>query len=166
MTKRILLAYVSKYGSTQEVAEKVADTLRNKGLEVDLQPARQVRSLEGYDAVVLGAPLYMYKWHKHATQFLNRHKNALQALPAAVFATGPSFNGDEKEWTEAGEQLDKELASFRWFKPLESKLFGGKFDPANLTFPMSNFLKDLPAADFRDWDAITKWAEELAGKLG
>ena len=34
-TKSILLAYATRYGSTQEVAETIAATLREAGLEVD-----------------------------------------------------------------------------------------------------------------------------------
>ena len=52
------------------MAEVVAATLRDHGLAIDLQLARNVRSLEGYSAVVLGAPLYMVHWHKEALRFL------------------------------------------------------------------------------------------------
>jgi len=163
MTKKVLLAYASKYGSTREIAEAMAKTLREKGLEVDVQPANQVRSLDDYSAVILGAPLYLYRWHKHAIQFLNKHEKALGSLPAAAFAIGPSFNGDEEEWVETSEQFEKELAKFPWFQPRDTKILGGKFDPANLGFPAKSFMKDLPAKDLRDWDAIAAWAAELAG---
>ncbi len=165
MSNKVLLAYASKYGSTREVAEAVAKTMQEKGLEVDLQQASQVHSLKEYSAVVLGAPLYLYRWHKHAIRFLKRHEKALKSMPAAVFAIGPSFNGDEKEWLETRDQFRKEIAKFPWFNPVEAEVMGGKFDPAKLGFLMKYFLKDLPAADLRDWDAIAKWAGEVANKL-
>ncbi|HEX6383591.1 MAG TPA: flavodoxin domain-containing protein [Anaerolineae bacterium] len=56
MSASILVAYATRYGSTQEVAQVVAAMLREGGLEVEIQPMRKVRSLEGYRAVVLGAP--------------------------------------------------------------------------------------------------------------
>ena len=165
MANKILLAFASKYGSTQEVAEAIGETMREKGLDVDLQHANQVRSLKKYSAVVLGAPLYLYRWHNHAIRFLKIHEKELKVMPAAVFAVGPSFNGDEKEWLETRDQFRKELAKFPWFKPIEAEVMGGKFDPANLAFPIKYFLKDLPAADLRDWDAIAKWAADVAEKL-
>ena len=77
MTSKVLLAYASKYGSTREVADAIAKTLREKGLDVEMQQAGEVRSLKEYRAVILGAPLYLYRWHKHALRFLKRHeKNA------------------------------------------------------------------------------------------
>ncbi len=60
MSNSILVTFSTIYGSTQEVAERVAATLREQGLDVDLLPIKQVRSLDPYRAVVLGAPLYMF----------------------------------------------------------------------------------------------------------
>ena len=74
MSTSILVAYATRYGSTQEVAEAVAATLRERVLAVDIQPMQDVRSLDQYRAVVLGAPLYMFHWHKDALHFLARHR--------------------------------------------------------------------------------------------
>ena len=78
-TKSILLAYASRYGSTQEVAETIAAALREAGLEVELQPMRDVRRLEPYDAVVLGAAIYNAKWHPDAHQFLSQCRTSTEA---------------------------------------------------------------------------------------
>jgi len=94
MSARILVAYTTRNGSTQEVAEAVATTLREHGLEVDIQPMRQVRTLADYQAVVLGAPLYMFRWHKDALRFLSRHREALTERPVAIFALGPFHDVD------------------------------------------------------------------------
>ncbi len=166
MSSSVLVAYATRYGSTQEVAEAVAATLRERGLEVDLQPMRQVRTLGHYGAVVLGAPLYMFRWHKDAINFLERHRAALTALPVAIFALGP-FHAEEKEFQEARGQLDKELAKFPWLTPKVIEIFGGKFDPEKLTFPhnLVPALKNMPASDARDWTVIRAWASDLAAQF-
>ena len=64
MTSAILVGYATRYGSTREVAEAVAEELRGCGLAVDLKPVREVQTLESYRAVVLGAPLLMFHLHK------------------------------------------------------------------------------------------------------
>ena len=164
MNEKILVAYATSSGSTQEIAESVAATLREAGFAVDVQPARKVRSLQGYCAVVLGAPLYMFHWHADARNFLARQRKAIQSgLPLAIFAGGPMDKGDEKEWQGVREQMDKELAKFPWLTPLSLQLVGGKFDPANLRFPYTLIpaLKAMPAKDLRDWDAIRAWARSL-----
>ena len=162
----VLVTYASRYGSTQEVAEAVAARLRERGLQVDLHPMREVRTLEGYHAVVLGTAVYMFRLHKDARRFLSRHRKALTERPVAVFAMGP-FHEDEKEWQAVRMQLDKELAKFPWLTPVAHVVFGGKFDPAKLRFPYNLVpaLKRLPASDIRDWKAIGDWASNLAVKL-
>jgi flavorubredoxin len=42
MPASVLVAYATRHGSTQEVAEADAATLRECGLEVDIQPMRQL----------------------------------------------------------------------------------------------------------------------------
>ena len=65
---RVLVAYGSKHGSTAEIAEAIAATLREAGLQADCVKAGDVRSLEGYDAVVLGSAVYMRRWRRAASQ--------------------------------------------------------------------------------------------------
>ena len=99
MSASILVAYATKYGSTQEVGEAIAAALREGALAVDCRPLKDVQTLEGYTAVVLGAPLYMFRWHKGAKQFLSRHRQALMERPVAVFAMGP-LKDEAKDWQD------------------------------------------------------------------
>jgi len=170
METKILMAYASKYGSTQEVAEAIATTLGERGLSVDLQLIQQVRTLAGYGAVVLGAPLYFGLWHKDALNFLSRNEDALPQRPVAIFALGPNSN-DEKEMQGSRAQLDKELAKFPWLAPVVIEVFCVKF-PAKLRLPESLIaglpaspLHGMPASDVRDWTAIRAWANSLVQKL-
>lgn len=166
MSDSILVAYATRYGSTKEVAEKVAATLREQGLEVEFQAMRQVQTLSGYSAVVLGAPLYMFHWHKDALAFLSRHREVLTQMPVAIFALGP-FHDDAKELQEVRAQLDKELTKFPWLEPVAIEIFGGKFDPDKLTFPYNILpgLKSMPASDGRNWTAIQVWANTLTTRF-
>ena len=166
MQSSVLVAYATRYGSTEEVAEAIAARLRECGLEVDLKPARDVRALTGYDAAVLGAPLFMFRWHKDARHFLSRHRRALTERPVAVFALGPVHDPyDKEEWQDSRSQLDKELAKFPWFTPVAVEILGGKYDPAKLRFPIKLFAGKEPTSDLRDWTAIRAWASSLAEEL-
>lgn len=164
METKVLVTYTSTHGSTQEVAMSVAETLCSRGLAVDLQPMRNVRTLDGYSAVVMGTPLYMFHWPKEFLRFLSHHRKALAGgLPAALFTGGPTEKGDEAEWQEVSNQVDKELAKVSWFKPVSVKIVGGRFDPTKLRFPWNLIpaLHNMPASDLRDWAAIRAWADSL-----
>jgi menaquinone-dependent protoporphyrinogen oxidase len=166
MKDPVLVAYATRYGSTQEVAEAVAESMREAGLEVDIKRLREVKILEGYRAVVVGAPLFMFHWHKDALGFLERHQEALARLPVMVFALGP-FHDEEKEWADVRAQLEKELAKLPWLRPADIKIFGGKFDPQKLRLPSSLLpaMKKIPASDIRDWEAIRAWGTDLAARF-
>jgi menaquinone-dependent protoporphyrinogen oxidase len=167
MSSSVLVAYATQYGSTQEVAEAIGETLRESELEVDIRPAREVRTVAEYTVVVLGAPLMKGRFHKDAQRFLSQHREALAERPVAIFALGPVHDPrDEEEWKGSREQLDEELARYPWLTPAAVELFGGKFDPATLPFPLNRLAGKEPATDIRDWAVIRAWAAGLKPILG
>jgi menaquinone-dependent protoporphyrinogen oxidase len=157
MTGRLLVAYATKHGSTIEVAETIASVLRDRGHEVDVEPASDVRALDGYGAVVLGGALYMGHWHQDAVRFLKRHLQALEEIPLAVFAMGPKTLADA-EIASSRKQLDRALEAVPELTPATVAIFGGVVDPSKLRFPF----KHMPASDARDWDAIGAWGQDVA----
>jgi len=161
-TKSVLLAYASRFGSTQEVAETIASILSEAELEVDLQPMQEVKSLDRYDAVVLGAAIYNAKWHPEAHQFLSQHQDVFSQLPVAIFTLGP-LSPSEAAKRNSRHQLDRELAKYPWLKPVAVEIFAGKYDPSK---PGLGFLdRFVPARDLRNWDAIRAWANALSAQL-
>jgi menaquinone-dependent protoporphyrinogen oxidase len=152
----LLVAYGSKHGSTQEVAEAVAERLRAGGREVDLRRAADVDDLTPYGGVVLGGSLYVGRWNEDARRFLSKYREELSALPLAVFALGPK-TAEQKDLADARTQLDKTLSKTPELEPRSVAVFGGVIDPSKLRFPLNR----LPASDARDWDAIDAWVDEL-----
>lgn len=166
MPGSVLLAYASSRGSTDEVAQVIQQVLNDEGLDCRMQAMRDVSSLGGYDAVVLGAPIYMFRWHKDAKRFLKKHRHELEQRPVVVFALGPVHDPhDDEEWQNSWSQLRKELAKYPWFRPLTIEMFGGRYDPEKLGFPLKMFAGDEPASDIRDWEVIRAWAQETADML-
>jgi menaquinone-dependent protoporphyrinogen oxidase len=157
----VLIAYATKHGSTHEVAEFVAAHLADVGVEAHTLPARLVRSLDEYEAVALGAPLYMGRWHHDARAFLRRFRLELATRPLAVFALGPVQDAPE-QWEGAAKQFSKALAHVPGIEPVTVEVFGGAIVPETLHFPFSR----VPAGDLRDWDSIRAWTERLPDKLG
>ncbi|MDR3577871.1 MAG: flavodoxin domain-containing protein [Anaerolineaceae bacterium] len=163
----VLVAYATHSGSTKEVAEAVAAVLAEKGIHNELKPARQIRTLAGYRAVILGAPLYTFHWHRDALNFLSRQAAELMRLPVAIFALGP-FHEEEEELQGARQQLDSALAKFLWLQTTSVQVFAGKFDPEKLGFPF-RLLMAWPADPMRqaprNWPQIDAWAEAMASEL-
>ena len=154
---RILVTYGSKHGSTEEVAEVVAEQLREAGLGTDLVPAAEVEDLDGYDGVVLGTALYMGRAHHDARRLLKRFHRALATTPVAVFGMGPRTL-EERDVTGSRNQLRAALAKVPDVEPLTVAVFGGVLRPAEQCFPFNR----MPESDARDWEAIRAWAKKIA----
>ena len=157
----LLIAYATRHGSTQEVAEAIAAELRGVGYDLDLRSLDEIQDLSAYEAVVLGAPLYTGRWHPDARRFLKRHRGELAAVPVAIFALGP-IKDTEHDRAGSRAQLDRALAKTPDVRPAVVEIFGGAIDPKKLHFPFDH----MPPVDIRDWRAIRAWAEALPSNLG
>lgn len=161
MTPKVLVAYASKHGTTREVAESIAETLREFGrLAVEIEDAGRVHDISRYDAVVVGGGLYTGKWHADARHLLKMHRHELAGKRLAVFGMGPD-SVEESKVAESRKQLERALAATPEIEPIAVTIFGGALAPESWRFPFNR----LPAFDARDWDAIRGWAEEVATKL-
>lgn len=156
MARPILVTYASRYGTTREVAEGIASTLREQYVNVDVRPAVEVDDLGPYDAVVIGGGIYMGRWHRDARGFVREFAEELSDMPVAVFALGPLTDKPE-DHAASTKQLERALARLP-VQPFAVRVFGGAIDPRKLHFPFNH----MPAADVRDWDAIRAWAAQLA----
>ena len=153
----LLVAYGSKRGSTQEVAEAVAERAARRGREVDLRRAADVDDLTPYDGVVLGGSLYFGRWHEDASSVpVEVPRGAVGRSRGGLRARAPRLR-ESKDLADSRAQLDKALRKSPGGRAAPVAVFGGVIDPSKLRFPLNR----MPASDARDWDAIDAWADEL-----
>ena len=173
---KVLVVYASRYGATQRIAERIADLLRQQGLEVPVQQADSADRAEGYDAVVIGSAAYYFRWMKEAKAYVQRNRNALFGRPVWLFSSGPLGNArtdpqgrDVREATipmEIGEILET-------VHPVEHHVFFGALDYGKLGFfhrlltkmPFNKGGALFPQGDFRDWAEIEGWATSIGRTL-
>lgn len=161
----VLVAYASKRGATAEIAEAIAQSLRDAGLSVDCVNCGDVSALDGYDAVVLGSAVYIKRWRGDAKHFLRKHAGALAQRPLWVFSSGPfgEPGNTPPEWAEPQSIVEKvERLGAR-----EHVVFGGRL-PVDSRLPAHRaMVEGTPPEyrDMRDWDAIRAWAGGIATQL-
>jgi len=173
---RVLVTYASRYGATQGIAERIAATLRQQGLEVILVSVDHAGDPAGYDAAVIGSAIYMFHWMKQATKFVRRNTKALANHPVWLFSSGPLGNKtQDAQGRDYSEFLEpKEIAEFKGtVKPREHRIFFGAMDGSKLDFwhrliyklPANRDGALFPHGDFRNWNEIDAWAGSIAQSL-
>jgi menaquinone-dependent protoporphyrinogen oxidase len=95
--KKVLVVYTTNAGSTSEIAETVAAELRNCGSQVDLARLETVKDINGFDAVVVGAPMIL-GWHRAAVKFIRQHQQELSNTRLACFCTLISLTREIPAW--------------------------------------------------------------------
>jgi menaquinone-dependent protoporphyrinogen IX oxidase len=191
---RILVAYTTNSGSTEEVARAVGEQL-SPGNQVDVRRLEDIAGVEAYDAVVVGAPMIL-GWRRSAIQFLKRHQAALSRVPVALFCTAMSLTetGDRRvkdvpvvvdpalakpparpgrlslkeRYATLSNYLRPVLKAAPAVKPVSIGIFGGKLELFRLKPVQMLFVMAIIRAqpgDARNWQAIRDWAVRLRSML-
>jgi menaquinone-dependent protoporphyrinogen oxidase len=98
-----------------------------------------------------------------STRARNRHKIELSSMPVWLFSSGPF--GDEATAKVDGPRQVAELTELTGAEGHQT--FFGKVDRANLAIAERAVMKMVraPYGDFRDWEAIKLWTDQIAAAL-
>ena len=171
---KILVAYATKYGATQGIAERIAAQLIAEGLDAQVKSVTTSPDLAGYDAFVVGSAAFFGKWQKEAHEFVERNKAILAGHPTWFFSSGPVGPDpvDAKGRDQKEAAIPTDFAEFRLaVEPRGERVFFGAFDAGKLPLLMKAIRivpatrKVLPEGDYRDWADIDGWAREIAAAL-
>ena len=161
---RVLVAFATRGGSTQGVAERIAATLLANGVVADCVPAADAGDLEPYDAFVFGSPVYDQRWLPEVDELVSRASDALAGRPVWLFSVG-TF-GDRKR--VIGPLVTREPrnigASREAVGARGYRVFAGAIDRAQWPGPSRLFFHLLGGrlGDNRDWPDIEDWSREIA----
>ncbi len=158
----VLVAFASKHGSTQSIANHIAEVLASEGLDIEVRPAGSDLEVSDYDAVVLGSAVYTGRWRKAAVSMAKSSGAALREMPTWLFSVGPL--GDPPEPWEDPPAVAKMMAATG---ARGHALFPGAADLSALSKVEKYVLRmvNAPEGDFRDWDMVTRWARSIATEL-
>jgi menaquinone-dependent protoporphyrinogen oxidase len=160
---KVLVVYATRMGSTREIAQEVGRRFDRRGLTADVCPTTEAPEPTGYDAVVVGSPVYLRRWDPSALAYLRRHAPSLAERPTWLFQSGPC--GPQEEVT--AEPTPRALTRLCTRTGIAAPVtFGGNLDPARATSWLTARVTRGPlSGDFRDWGEIRAWADGLADQL-
>lgn len=167
MSSQVLVAYATKHGATQEIAEKIGEVMRKEGLWTDVLRVDEVRDVSPYVAVILGSAVYMGAWRGSAAKFLRANADALAERMVWLFSSGPLGEGDPVDLLEGWRFPEGLQEVAERIGPRDMAVFHGVMDMEKLG-PVNKWMMekfDSPVGDFRQWDMIVSWATGIAHTL-
>ncbi|HEX8111968.1 MAG TPA: flavodoxin domain-containing protein [Kofleriaceae bacterium] len=158
---RVLVAWGSRHGGTEGIARRIADAMREASVDVELRAAREVDTLDGYDAAILGGALYANRWHRDARRLITRHLAALRRIPVWLFSSGPL---DESAARAPIAPVTEVAILMERIGAVGHATFGGRLEP-DVTGWMAHAMAPSHSGDWRDPAQIRAWAIDIAARL-
>ncbi len=153
--KKVALLYATRYGSTKDTAEWIAEGLdRNIDL-LDIEKISFDDTAKNYDLFIIGSGVWIDGVHKDMLRFLKTQKALLEDKIVASFilcgTTGEDVKGDERieqYFAKFHSSLDK--------KPALNEKFGGRLIIEQLNEKdrkiLEVFYEKVLKRDFVSWD--------------
>ena len=161
----VLIAYATRYGTTKEIAEEIQGVLAEDDIESDLINVMEIRTIDAYDAVILGSPVYMGKMLIEARDFCQKYMPFFAGKWVAIFVDGisccpPGEKSEQVLFAAIDDMKDCVI-------PAAKMAFCGSLDPSVLTEADAQIANMVhpPVGDFRDHEAIRAWAREVASAI-
>jgi menaquinone-dependent protoporphyrinogen oxidase len=164
---RVLIGYATRFGSTRDIAARIATTIRTTGHAVDLRSVETIAELDHYDAVVFGSGVYDGSWTAEATDVMRRHAAVLASKPVWLFSVG-SFGDRHPIVGGLMKKEPKEIGEFEeTVHPRDYRVFAGVIALDHWPSWGRLLFKALGgrAGDNRQWPEIEAWAENIAAQL-
>jgi menaquinone-dependent protoporphyrinogen oxidase len=188
---KVLVTYSTNAGSTAGVAEAIAAGIKQGGQSVEVCPMKEITSLDGFETVVIGAPM-IFGWHAEARRFLKRNLQQLSGKRVAYFTCALRLTQDnpkpsiavpisidprlinnpqkpgvlslKERFTTIGHYLAPILRTAPGVQPISVAFFNGKLDLRRLKWWQAIFVLGVVQAkpgDHRDLEFVQEWARQL-----
>jgi menaquinone-dependent protoporphyrinogen oxidase len=142
-----------------EIADVIADVLRNRGLSTTRSSVEASPDVGSFDAVVFGSVAYSDHFLKAALQFADANGMALRSRPVWVYSSGQlgARRGVIRDWPTIHIATGAR----------ECRVFAGPLDGQSLSLRerASALVHHLPSRGDRDWADVRRWAGSIADAL-
>ncbi|HUI92864.1 MAG TPA: flavodoxin domain-containing protein [Chitinivibrionales bacterium] len=165
MADRALVAYASRTGSTNGIANAIAKTLCVKGISADVSIVNHGLDLSRYSTVVVGSPVRAGFLMREARAFVRKNRAGLAGKTVAYFCVCMTMKEDTPKNRAAAEAYLRPLVRIR--APDMTGVFAGAFDLSKLGGFFGWVMRrdksgKVKTEDCRDWNKIAAWSESLA----
>jgi menaquinone-dependent protoporphyrinogen oxidase len=159
--KKVLVTYATKAGTTAEIASKIGEILSQQNVTVDVLPIKQAADINQYSAIVMGSAIRIGNILPEAKKFIEENQTLLKEKSFSVFIACMTLHEDTEENRKTVHAYLDPVREL--IQPVNEGLFAGCVDLSKVGLLDRMMIKAVksPVGDFRDWNKIQNWAENL-----
>ena len=178
---KVLVAYGTRYGATQGIAEKMVEWLNENDIDSDIINVKkdQWPIINQYDGLIAGSGIKIGRWTKELKNFIKKQKEELNALNGPkFFFVSSGYAAIPERYQEIKEEYCKKALDDLGVTIDDYEAFGGLMN-ASPDSPVGwldkRMLKVAGKAspnfdpngvnDYRDWNKIKAFTQEFIKML-
>ena len=167
--EKSLLIYSTVDGQTEAICRRMASCAKNTS--VDVMSISNVRNLDDYKTIIIGASIRYGKYRNEVYNFINENFLVLESKKNAFFSVNVVARKPEKNSPSTNPYVIKFLDKINW-KPKNIAVFAGKIDYPKYKFIDKYAIKFImwvtkgptdtsQSYEFTDWNKVEAFAENL-----
>ena len=167
--EKSLLIYSTVDGQTEAICRRMASCAKNTS--VDVMSISNVRNLDDYKTIIIGASIRYGKYRNEVYNFINENFLVLESKKNAFFSVNVVARKPEKNSPNNNPYVIKFLDKINW-KPKNIEVFAGKIDYPKYKFIDKYSIKFImwvtkgptdtsQSYEFTDWNKVEAFAEYL-----
>ena len=186
--KPVAVFYATREGHTRRIAEHLAATLRQRGLDAaasDVRASRAAFSPGAYAGIVIAASVHAGRHEAEMIRFVKKHRAEIEHVPNAFISVTLSEAGAQRSDVSAAEHarfvsgvqevVDRFLEETGW-RPKRVLPVAGALLYTKYNFLIRLVMKRIARAeggstdtsrdhDYTDWAALDRFGAELADEI-
>ncbi len=83
---KVLIVYDTKRGSTEKIANIIAENIKDKNIEVDIGKVNNNKDISHYDGFVILSPIYYEKPLDSVLEWIQKHRHILRHRKTCLIA--------------------------------------------------------------------------------
>jgi menaquinone-dependent protoporphyrinogen oxidase len=172
----VLVLYASKHGHTAKIAHRIAQVLREDGLDVDVRDSTADLSPGDYRGVIVGASIHAGHHQREIVDWAKQHALALGEKPSGFFSVCLAVADDTDEARASALKYIDDFSDETGWSPETTTSFAGALQYLEYDFVTRLLIRLMMRHeghptdtsrdfDYTDWDAVARFGHDFAATL-
>jgi menaquinone-dependent protoporphyrinogen oxidase len=175
---KVLVIYATNHGHTRKIANRIAEVLRGKGIEVDLREATDDSAPDsgGYDGVLAAASIHAEHHQREMVEWAIANRPNLESKPSTFISVSLTAADDTEEAHKATQRcIDAFLEETGW-TPTRTVSVAGALQYQEYDFFTKTLMRLMMKRgghptdasrdyDYTDWDRVEQIGSEFAAQI-